>query len=80
MYVILLGMVSKRKRPRDPNQLAKLVVDIATGDVDEPDETPQTKRARKAGKQGGLARASKLTPEKRADIARLAASARWKKR
>lgn len=74
-----MDMASKRKRPRDPNQLAKLVVDIATGEVEEPDETPQAKRARKAGKRGGPARANKLTPEQRSEIARLAANARWKK-
>ena len=37
------------KRPRDPNQLAKLIVDIATGEVREPEETEKAKRARKAG-------------------------------
>lgn len=74
-----MGMTSKQKRPRDPNQLAKLMVDIATGEVEEPEETPQTKRARKAGKHGGPARANKLTPKQRADTARLAANARWKK-
>ncbi len=37
------------------------------------------KRARKAGKAGGKARASKLTAEERAEIARIAAEARWKK-
>ena len=69
----------KVKRPRDPNQLAKLMVDIATGDVEEPEETERAKRARKAGEHGGLARAAKLTPEQRTGIARHAASARWKK-
>ena len=69
----------KVKRPRDPNQLAKLMVDIATGDVEEPEETARAKRARKAGEHGGPARAAKLTPEQRSDFARLAADARWKK-
>ena len=69
----------KPKRPKDPNQLAKLVVDIATGEVSEPEETPKVRQARKAGKRGGPARARKLTPEQRADIARTAATARWKK-
>jgi hypothetical protein len=32
------------------------------------------------GAKGGRARADKLTPEQRTDIARTAASARWKKR
>lgn len=26
-----------RKRPRDPNQLGKLIVDLATGEAEEPD-------------------------------------------
>jgi hypothetical protein len=29
-------MAKKPKRPRDPNQLAKLIVDLVTGDVTEP--------------------------------------------
>jgi hypothetical protein len=32
---MLLGMPTKPKRPRDPNQLAKLITGIATGDVEE---------------------------------------------
>ena len=69
----------ERKRPHDPNQLAKLVVDIATDEVSEAEETPKVERARKAGKRGGPARAEKLTPERRAEIARNAATSRWKK-
>jgi hypothetical protein len=30
-----------RKRPRDPNQLAKLIVDIASGEVEDRDPTPE---------------------------------------
>ena len=67
------------KRPRDPNQLAKLMVDIGTGEVQEPEETERAKRARKAGEHGGPARAAKLTAEQRIEIARVAATARWKK-
>jgi hypothetical protein len=70
------------KRPRDPNQLAKLIVDIAIGDAE--DSVSESKRQpspkHKAGLKGGKARADSLTPEERADIARLAAKARWKKR
>ena len=66
------------KRPRDMNQLAKRIVDLATGEADET-PTPREKRARKAGKVGGPARAATLTPERRSEIARLAAEARWKK-
>ena len=77
-------MAEKRlKRPRDPISLAKLIGDIATGQVE--DKTDDGKDAatvrlrRKAGLKGGPARAAKLTPEQRAEIARAAASARWKK-
>ncbi len=70
------------KRPRDPNQLAKLVIDIATGEVE--DTTSGMKRlgkrkGRAGGLKGGKVRAKSLTPEERTDIARIAATARWKK-
>jgi hypothetical protein len=64
------------KRPRDPAQLAKLIVDIATGEVKEKEPLAS---ARKGGLRGGAARAKALTPEQRSEIARLAAEARWKK-
>ncbi|MBF0372027.1 MAG: histone H1 [Alphaproteobacteria bacterium] len=74
-------MSTKRpKRPRDQNQLAKLIVDIATGELADPLEKPTVKRAQKAGKRGGAARADVLTPEERSKIARIAAEARWKKK
>ena len=73
--------MASKKRPRDPNQLAKMIVDISTGEtedaVSETKKSPPAKRA--GGLAGGKARAKKLTPEQRADIARIAASARWKK-
>jgi hypothetical protein len=69
------------KRPRDPNQLAKLIVDIATGEAGDP--VSPSKRLvpphRKGGVRGGEARAKALTDAERADIARSAANARWKK-
>jgi hypothetical protein len=68
------------KRPRDPNQLAKFIVDVATGEVAEKSETAATTRARKAGSKGGPARSKALTPEQRSEIAHLAAQARWRKR
>jgi hypothetical protein len=67
------------KRPRDPNQLAKMITDIATGHVEEGAETTLTQRAKAGGLKGGAARAKSLTPDRRVDIARLAAEARWKK-
>jgi hypothetical protein len=67
------------KRPRDPNQLAKLMIDIANGDVVEAEKTVTEKRASTAGKKGGPARAKALTPQQRSEIASTAAQARWKK-
>jgi hypothetical protein len=72
------------KRPRDPNQLAKLIVDIATGEVEdsvsESKRHPENVRGRAGGKKGGKKRASALTPWQRTEIARIAAEARWKKK
>jgi hypothetical protein len=67
------------KRPRDPNQLAKFIVDVASGEIETLPATPKEARARKGGAKGGPARARALSPEQRVDIARAAASARWKK-
>ena len=72
-------MTKRIKRPRDPIALAKLIGDIATGQIGEVTEGPLTVRAKKGGKAGGPARASALTPSKRSEIARLAATVRWKK-
>jgi len=72
-------MPKRARRPRDPIQLAKLIGDIATGQAVERDDSPKIARARKGGHKGGPARAAALTPEQRAEIARVAAEARWKK-
>lgn len=70
------------KRPRDPNQLAKMIVDVATGEIE--DNNPDAGKdpaavalGRKGGLKGGKARAESLTPEKRQEIAKKAAKARW---
>ncbi|MYB34416.1 MAG: histone H1 [Gammaproteobacteria bacterium] len=60
------------KRPRDTNQLAKTVVDIATGQAEDTKPKATPKRA-----NGGHARASSMSSERRQEIARAAASARW---
>jgi hypothetical protein len=66
--------------PRDPNQRAKMIVDISTGEaedtVSESKRHPSKRRA--GGLKGGKARAKALTPEERREIARAAARARWK--
>lgn len=74
------------KRPTDANQLAKLMVDIASGDVQDGlvDSTTGKNAAavalgRLGGRKGGVARAAKLTGEERHRIATMAAQARWSK-
>lgn len=62
------------KRPRDPNQLAKLITDIATGEVD---DTPKDPAAVALGSKGGKKRAENMTPERRKEIAKKAAEKRW---
>lgn len=71
-------MTDKPKRPRDANQLAKFIVDMATED-EEPVHEPDTLAQSRGGKRGGKARALDLTPEQRSEIASVAAAARWKK-
>ena len=75
---------SKKKRPRDVNQAAKLVADIATGEVDDKAEdsgkNPEAVRlGRRGGLKGGKARASRLTAEQRRNIAKKAAEVRWRR-
>ena len=75
-------MPRQPKRPRDPNQLARLIVDLATGEATEAKPAPPTPAqefARSGGLKGGAARAEALTPERRAEIARKAAAKRWKR-
>lgn len=69
------------KRPRDPNQLAKMIVDISTGQVEDREPTPEERgvdpAASAMGKKGGPARAASMTAERRAEIAKKAADKRW---
>ena len=68
------------KRPRDPMQLAKLIGDIATGQAENIKPVAPKAGQRKGGLRGGKARAKKLSPAKRRDVARQAALARWGKK
>ncbi len=73
------------KRPRDSNELAKAIVDIATGVEDnvavattaEDKDPAAVSLGRRGGLKGGKARAAKLSPQERSNIARKAAKARW---
>jgi hypothetical protein len=66
---------------KDLNQLAKSIVDIATGETKDTNikkKLPADKvKGRSGGLKGGEARANKLTAEQRSDIAKKAAQARW---
>jgi hypothetical protein len=75
-----------RKHPRDPNQLAKRIVAIATGEEEDHATVPEQEGknpaavalGRLGGLKGGKARAATLSKRRRAEIARRAAKARWK--
>lgn len=82
-------MAKKPARPRDTNQLAKAIMDIATREasgkeetqLDKPEKNPAAVAlGRLGGLKGGKARATKLSPKKRSEIARKAAQTRWKKK
>ncbi len=83
--------VGKGKRPRDPNQLAKWLVEQSTAEV--PDQEPQpavvvppdlsqymSAMGRKGGLVGGKRRLMTMTPEARKRAAAKAARARWGKK
>lgn len=81
--------MQKRKLPRDANSLAAQIVAMSTGQPipgDNPTPLPDSTKnpaavalGRLGGLKGGKARAAALSKKKRAEIAKLAAAARWKK-
>jgi hypothetical protein len=77
-------MAKRPRRPGDFAQRAKLIIDIATGQVPpDPPIQPESPRAivgRKGGLKGGQARAKKLSATKRKAIAQKAAESRWTRR
>lgn len=74
------------KRPRDANQLAKRIVDIAVGETDDREPMPEeqgknpaaVRRGRIGGLKGGQIRAANLSQARRTEIAKRAAKSRWK--
>ncbi len=84
--------VGKGKRPRDPNQLAKWIVDQSTSDAPAPQAKPANIPARadisaymaaigrKGGQIGGKRRLKTMTKAQRQRIAAKAARTRWKQR
>jgi hypothetical protein len=78
--------MAKTKLPKDANQRAIMIAQIATGEIEAPQEekTEIQKAAavlgRKGGLVGGKARAAKLSAKKRSEIAKKAAQKRWEKK
>ena len=77
-------MSEKPKRPRDINERAKLIVAVVTGDKELPEKQPSNKNphavalGKLGGIKGGKARSENLSDERKKEIARNAAKARWK--
>jgi hypothetical protein len=78
---------SSKKRPRDPNQLGKLIVALSLGEAEEaPEPAPADSGkdpaavalGRRGGLKGGKARAKALSAKRRKEIASKAAKKRWK--
>ena len=68
-----------QNRPADVIGNAVHVMRIATGEIEETKRDAGNEANRKGGLKGGKSRAAALTPERRAEIAKKAATARWKK-
>jgi hypothetical protein len=83
---------SNKARPRDPNELAYRIMMESTGQLPktepgraekpvDPTKNPHAVAlGRLGGLVGGMARAAKLGPKKRSQIAAKAARARWDKK
>ena len=74
---------SKKRKSFDPIELARKIVDQATGEApkeeaEQPAKNPAAVALGKlGGSKGGKARAAKLSPAKRKEIAKKAAAKRW---
>ena len=78
--LVLQVATTSLKRPADDIGNAARVMQIATGEIDEnaPPDDGKDRAAKVLGAKGGAARAKAMTPERRAEIAKKAAAARWK--
>ena len=57
--LVRIGAMKRPSRPRDTNQLAKMIVDISTGEAEDEavEETAKQVATRKSGEKGGKVRA-----------------------
>ncbi|MBF0293482.1 MAG: RNA-binding protein [Nitrospinae bacterium] len=67
-----------QKRPADVIGAAIQIAKIVTGEIKETKRASEKDYTRRGGLAGGKTRAEKLTSEKRSEISRVAANARWK--
>ena len=81
------AMAKKKKQPRDLNKLAASIVESATDPKSKEVQSHTDGKnpaavalGRLGGLKGGKARAEKLSPKRRKEIARKAAQARWSKK
>lgn len=78
-------MIRSSKLPKDVNQRAAEIVRLSTEEPSQPEKPPETvseylaQIGRKGGLKGGKARAKSLSANKRKEIAKKAAEARWEK-
>ena len=69
-----------KSKKKDINVIAADIVGMATSDSVDDNKNPHAKAlGRLGGLKGGRARAKKLSPEQRSEIAKKAARARWSK-
>lgn len=78
-------MPKRSRRPRDPNQLASIIVGEATGQIERKDpdagkDPAAVALGRKGGLKGGKARAKALSADQRRESAKRAADARWSRK
>ena len=65
------------KRPADAIGRAIKIAKIATGEIEDERDEKLSSAAAELGRKGGKARAEKMSPERRSEIARKAAKKRW---
>ena len=72
--------MTDHKKPHDVNQLAKILMDLTSGEDPYQGKNPMAvELGRLGGQKGGKARAESLSSKRRKEIAKQAANARWGK-
>jgi hypothetical protein len=72
-------MAKRSKKPADLNRLAAAIVGEATDEAPPKPESAHARAGRVGGAKGGKARAKSLSANRRREIAKAAAEARWKR-